>query len=76
MCVCVYTYMYIYIYICICICIYIYIYIYILEIGPASRDSISSMSRAGVLGVIGRMVLTHIAHILIFLLVPLRGTQL
>ena len=36
--------------------IHIYIYIYILEIGPASRDSISSVSRAGVLGVIGRIV--------------------
>ena len=41
----------------VCMCIYIHIciciHIYILEIGPASRDTISSVSRVGVLGVMG-----------------------
>ena len=34
----------------------IYIYIYILEISPASRDVISSVSRVGELGVMGGII--------------------
>ena len=47
--------------------VYIYIYIYILEMSPASREVISSMSRVGVLGVTGGIVCL-VSSLLVYLL--------
>ena len=43
------------------ICIYVYMY-NILEISPASRDVISSVSRVGVLGYYGKLKKTFIFY--------------
>ena len=58
---------YIYIY------IYIYIFIYILEISPVPQDTISSVSSAGVLGVVG--VVDRIAIALGITIGEVRGAE-